>query len=283
MTTRDDAGPNAAQVAYWNTIAGETWAALQDRLDHQIEPLGRAAMTRLAPRGGERIIDIGCGCGQTTIALARAVGPAGDVCGVDVSRPMLGVAQARTAAEGVAARYIEADAQTFAFEAGGADAVFSRFGVMFFTDPAAAFANIRSALKPGGRLAFVCWRSLPENPWMAVPLRAAQAFLAPTPPLDPTAPGPFAFADRARVESILKAAGFASIEIAAHDAPVSSGDLEQTVATALRIGPLGALLRDQPDKAAGVVDAIRAALAPYVTAAGVEIASATWIVTARAP
>ena len=284
MTTGDSEGPNSGQIAYWNASAGETWAALQARLDRQIEPLGAQAMRALAPRDGEAIVDIGCGCGQTTLALAGAVGAGGRVTGVDISRPMLDVARARIAAAGVGnARVLEADAQVHAFETGALDAAFSRFGVMFFNDPPAAFANIRRGLRAGGRLAFVCWRPLGENPWMAAPMLAALPILGPLPPPDPVAPGPFAFADSARVRTILSSAGFADIDIAPFDAPVSGGDLEQTIATSLRVGPLGALLRDQPDKARSVMDALRAALSKFETPQGVVMASGTWIVQARAP
>ena len=143
--------PNAAQVAYWNDAAGQTWAEMQEALDRQLAPLGRAAMAALAPTPGERLLDIGCGAGQTTLELAAAVAPGGEVLGLDISRPLLEVARARPAVPGV--RFLEGDAQTHAFEPAGFDGAFSRFGVMFFADPPAAFANIRRALKPGGRAA----------------------------------------------------------------------------------------------------------------------------------
>ena len=256
-------GGNADQIAYWNALAGETWAELQERLDAQIQPLGARAMAALAPRPGEWLLDIGCGCGQTTAALAEAVGPSGGVLGLDISRPMLAVARRRLADAGAEnARLLEADAQTERLEPNGFDAAFSRFGVMFFSDPRAAFANVRSSLKSGGRLAFVCWRALFENPWMLVPMAAALQHLpAPPPPLDPLAPGPFAFADPERVRAILTGAGFEGVEIAPHDQKIGTGDVDQATALALKVGPLGA----------------------HLTAEGVRMDSATWIVTARAP
>jgi SAM-dependent methyltransferase len=279
------AAANADQITYWNASAGETWAALQDQLDHQIEPLGARAMDALAPAPGERVIDIGCGCGQTTLALAGRVGAGGAVLGVDISQPMLAVARRRVAAQGLdQVSLVEADAQTHAFPPGAFDAVFSRFGVMFFADPTIAFANIRKALRPGGRLGFVCWRPFADNPWMMVPMAAAQQHLPPLPPPpDPFAPGPFAFADADRLRGILTAAGFSDIEIAPLDARIGAPDLDQAVEVALKVGPLGALLRDQPDKAGVVVEAIREALAPHLGPEGVRLPSATWIVTAVAP
>jgi ubiquinone/menaquinone biosynthesis C-methylase UbiE len=274
---------NSDEIVRWNSVGGETWAALSERLDAIIEPLGARAMAALAPAAGERVIDIGCGCGQTTLALARSVGGGGAVVGVDVSAPMLAVARARAARAGVSGvLFLRADAQTHAFEAGGADAVFSRFGVMFFADPAAAFANIAAVLRPGGRLGFLCWRAMAENPMMTLPFAAVLPLIGPLPPPpDPFAPGPFAFADETRLRGILAAAGFEAIDAAPLDHPVNSGSLDEAVDTALRIGPLGAILRERPQLEGAVVPAIRAALAPFVTSAGVVQDSATWIVTAR--
>ena len=283
MAQADAPSANDDQIAYWNDSAGLTWAALQDKLDAQIEPLGDGAMAALSPAAGERVLDIGCGCGQTTLALAARVGPGGAVLGVDISRPMLDVARRRIAEHRLSqASVIEADAQAHAFEAGGFDAVFSRFGVMFFDNPTAAFANIRKGLKPGGRLGFVCWRPFNENPWMQTPFLAALPHLAEPPqPPDPLAPGPFAFADPDRVRGILADAGFVDIKIAPQDIAMGSPTIDGALEVALKVGPLGRMLREQPDRTPAVVDAIRAALAPHVTDQGVRLASATWIVTAR--
>jgi SAM-dependent methyltransferase len=275
--------PNAAQVDYWNTVAGEVWTRFNDDLDRQIEPLGREAIRALAPRSGERILDVGCGCGQTTAQLAAEVGAAGAVVGVDISRPMLEVARARPAPPGARApEFREADAQAADLGPASFDAAFSRFGVMFFADPAAAFANIRAALKPAGRLTFVCWRAFAENPWMRIPMEAAQPFLDPTPPADPTAPGPFAFADADRVRRILDEAGYAGIAVDPFDAGIGGGDLEQTVSLTFRVGPLGRALIDHRDRVPAVAEAVRKAIAPYETPAGVFMPAAVWIVRARA-
>jgi SAM-dependent methyltransferase len=205
------------------------------------------------------------------------------VLGADISRTLLELARHR--AEGMrGVDFVEADAQTHAFEAARFDAVFSRFGVMFFADPKAAFANLRRALKPGGRLAFVCWRSPAENPVMVLPMQAALPLLPEPPPQpEPNAPGPFAFADPDRVRGILEAAGFDAIQVEPHDEKIGSGDLETALGLALRVGPLGSVVRENPALAPKITDAVRAALAPHAGPDGVKLASATWIVTARAP
>ena len=270
---------NADQITYWNEAAGPTWAAEQARLDRQLEPLGLAAMDALTLTLGDRVLDIGCGCGQTSALLGEHVGPAGQVLGIDVSEPMLAVARARTTSGTVG--YLAADAETHAFEPGRFDAAFSRFGVMFFGDPAAAFANIRRALKPGGKLAFVCWRTFDENLWMGAPMAAAAPLLPPQPRPDPLAPGPFAFADPDRVRAILTAAGFRSVALEPQDKPIGCGDLDDSVGLALCVGPLGTALRENPERRGAVEAAVRAALTPHQTPNGVRLPSATWIVTAR--
>ncbi len=269
---------NADQVAYWNAGAGETWAALQAQLDRQLEPLGQRTLQALGPKPGEHILDIGCGAGQTTLALAQACRPGGSALGLDISRPLLQLARERATAD---VTFLEADAQTFAFAPASFDAAFSRFGVMFFADPAAAFANIRKGLKPGGRLAFVCWRAPAENPFMTLPMAAAAPLLPPQAPPTPGGPGPFAFADPELVRKILAAAGFSGVEITPHDQKIGSGDLDQAITVALRVGPLGAALREHPDKRETVIDAVRGALSAHDGPEGVKLDSASWIVTAR--
>jgi SAM-dependent methyltransferase len=275
---------NTDQITYWNDAPGKTWADLQDVLDVQLEPMGAAVLAALAVRSGERVIDVGCGCGQTTLALAEAVGPTGLALGVDISEPMLAVARERAAGR-PQARFQNADAQTHAFDAGSFDALHSRFGVMFFDDPTAAFANLRRALKPDGRLAFLCWRTPAENPIMTAPMAAAQKHLPPPQPMTPGAPGPFAFAEPERVRAILAGAGFADIAIAPQDMPAGGNTVEETLEVSLRIGPLGRLLRENPqaDREAAVAD-VRAAIANHQRPDGrVFMDSACWVVTARNP
>ena len=274
--------PNAAQATYWNDQAGPTWAEVQGQLDRQLEGLGRRGMAALAAKAGERILDVGCGTGQTSLELARAVGADGAVLGVDISATLLEVARRR--AEGVPGlSFAEGDAQVFAFEPDAYDGAFSRFGVMFFADPAAAFANIRMALKPGGRLAFVCWRPPAENPMMVLPMQAAAPLLPPQPPSDPEAPGPFAFADAGRTGRLLTTAGFEDVAFTPYDELVSPGDLETTLALSFRIGGLGGILRENPELREPVVPLVRAALAAHDGPDGVRLGAAVWIVTARSP
>jgi SAM-dependent methyltransferase len=257
------------------------WAEIREPLERQLAPLGRRALAALAPRPGENVLDIGCGGGETALELARAVAPDGTVVGVDLSAAVL--AFARRAAKGCErVRFVQADAQAFPFEPASFDAAFSRFGVMFFADPTAAFINIRRSLKPNGRLAFVCWRALEENLLDILPLRAASAHLPPQPAHDPEAPGPFAFSEPGRVRSILKRAGFGEIEIAAHDEPVGSGDLDTMLAVCSRVGALGKILRENPELRAAALPAVRSALAAHDGPDGVRLNAAIWVVTARA-
>jgi len=276
-------GPNAEQIRYWNETIAPRWIEQEAMLDAQIAPLGLAVIERAKVARGERVLDVGCGCGQTTLQLAERVGGTGSVLGVDVSAPMLG--RARERASGLAnVRFENADAQTWR-SSERFDLAFSRFGVMFFADPGAAFANLRAALRPEGRLAFVCWQAIERNPWLLVPMRALAGIVEfPAPPA-PGAPGPFAFADPDRVRAILSRAGFAGIELAplAGDLSIGAGgDLDRAVGFAMQMGPASALLREADaalrERARA---AIRAALAPFVTPTGVRADYAAWAVTAR--
>ena len=274
---------NAAQIEHWNGPAGETWVKLQARLDTQLAPLGRLAMDLAAVRTGEAILDVGCGTGETTLELSRRVGPGGKVLGVDVSRPMLSLARQRLKDAGFPqTRFEEGDAQNHAFARGNFDLVFSRFGIMFFADPVAAFGNLRSALKNEGRLAFVCWRPVAENPWVAVPMAAAFRHIPRPPPSEPGAPGEFAFADRDRVHAILSGSGFRDITIEPEDMLIGGASLEVTVDTTLSMGPVAAALREaDPGKRPPVEDAVRRALAPYDGSDGVRLGAGVWVVQAR--
>jgi len=280
------ASANADQIAYWNDQAGRTWVELGELLDRQIEGVGLRGIEALAPRAGEQILDIGPGGGRTSLLIAERVGPQGRVVGVDISRPMLEIARRRAKAAGAAnVAFVESDAQTYPFPPADFYGAFSRFGVMFFADPTAAFANILKALKPGGRLVFVCWRSLAENPWMTTPMAAAAGLLPPGPPAlpEPGAPGPFAFADADRVRGILSGAGFSNIALTPVDMPIGGNSLDESLTLALRVGPLGARLRDNPQMAGPVREAVRKALEASLTNGKVWMPGAVWIVTARRP
>jgi SAM-dependent methyltransferase len=198
MTRMADAEKsNSDQLAFWNGAGGHTWVARQTHTDIILRPVSEALLHLAAPRVGERVLDVGCGCGASTLELARAVGPSGRVTALDISGPMLAEGRARAAAAGIAnVDWRQADATTVALE--GFDLLVSNFGVMFFGDPVAAFAHMRSAANPGARMAFVCWRSLIENPWMGVPMQAVSPHIPPRPKADPQAPGMFAFADPER-------------------------------------------------------------------------------------
>jgi SAM-dependent methyltransferase len=279
-----DVAANAAQEEYWNGRAGATWAELQRLLDMELRLLGLEAQAALNPQPGERVLDIGCGAGETSLDLAAAVAPGGAVLGVDLSRPLLDIAERRAAEGDLEVRFEAADAQTSDFGGEHFDAAFSRFGVMFFADPAAAFANILKALKPGGRIAFVCWRPPAENPLMTAPLKAAEQLIPPLPPSDPLAPGPFAFADPQRVRRILGAAGFGQVAIRPFDAEVGGWTPEEALVVAQRVGPLGAVLRETPDLVPKVLDAVARELQRHTGADGkVRMGAAVWIVTATAP
>lgn len=287
MTALSADGPNAEQIKFWNETRGATWVAQHDAIDVQIAPLGRRAMDRATIAVGEHVLDVGCGCGPTTLEIAGRVGRNGTVLGADISGPMLASARDRARAAGAAnVRFEQADAQTHVFPPGAFDLVFSRFGVMFFADPTAAFANLRAALRPGGRVAFVCWRTLPENPWMAVPVMAALQHLPPPPIPGPEDPGPFAFADRSRVERIFGGARLTDVGFEAVDEQLiigGGGDIAKTVDFLVQMGPLAAALREAgPAKTAEVIAAVGESLQPYYSpGGGVRMPSAAWIVTAR--
>lgn len=274
---------NEKQIEQWSGPTGQRWAAYQTKMDEALRPLGDAAIVAASPQPGEHVLDLGCGCGDSTLELARLVGSEGRVTGIDLSAPMLAVARARTAALSQVT-LVEADAARAALPR--VDVVYSRFGVMFFDDPPAAFAHVRAAMRTGGRLAFVCWRSPPENEWVKVPLEGITPHLLPAPAPDPHAPGPFAFSSRARIEQILGDAGFSDINVEGLDTLVqwtTSSDLEVGVDLLSRMGPASRKLNDVDDDVrARAVEGIREALRPYQDDRGLALGAATWVVTARA-
>ena len=274
---------NQTQIEFWNGPAADRWVNEQARLDRALAPLDVLALERAAPVKGERVIDVGCGCGASTLRLAERVGPTGKVLGVDISKPMLGRARER-ARSMPWIELQEADAAEHRF-AGDADLVYSRFGSMFFVDPIAAFSNLRKALRSGGRLCVVCWRSADDNPWYLVPLRAAETIVPPLPPAEPGAPGPFAYASAERLRDILGKAGFSGVDTERCDTPIclSTTGLGEAVEYAVNAGPVARmLLGADADAFARTRAAVATALRGHVQNERVALPSSVWIATGRA-
>jgi SAM-dependent methyltransferase len=279
-----DQSANAEQVEYWNAEEAVHWVVEQDRYDGMLAPFGARLLDAAALQPGDRVLDVGCGTGQTTCGAGRRV-PDGTALGIDISRSMVEAARRRAASEGLAHVTFEvADAQTHAFTPESVDVALSRFGVMFFDDPVAAFANMRHALRDGGRFVFVCWQDLLANEWMAVPGMAAAQHV-PLPDIGaPGAPGPFAFGDAAYVGDILQRAGYRDVSLQPVHEPIllgGGGSLDDAAEFLRGTGMARRLFADAPPDAVDrAVDAVTAALAAYVTPDGVRLGSAVWLVTA---
>jgi SAM-dependent methyltransferase len=274
---------NADQAAYWSGAAGHRWVDRQETLDTVLAPILHILLERSAVAAGARVIDVGCGCGASAIALARMVGPGGRVIGIDISAPMLARARERAAPD-LPLDLVLADATVHAFEPGAADLLVSRFGVMFFADPGLSFRNMRTALRPGGRVAFASWREPARNPWMILPLMEAYRFVPKLPGSGPEDPGPFAFAREERVRRILGEAGFASIGMEAVDLALDLGmnqGLDTAVKAALHAGPAHRAVEGQPPETLAKVEgALRTALSPFQKGDTVPLGASVWIVTA---
>ena len=276
---------NADQIAYWNGAGGQRWADRQPVQDILLQPVADILIDRAGIKAGERILDVGCGSGSTSFAFARATGPTGHVTGIDISVPMLARAR-EVAPQGVPVEFVLADATVHAFASEAFDLLASRFGVMFFADPALSFANMRRGMRRSGRLAFACWREPRENPFFMTPLQAVYRHVPKMPQVGPEDPGPFAFASQERVKRILSAAGFTQIAMEpcdlALDVAVGRG-LDAAVRGALEIGPAARALTDQPaELVAAATQSIREALTPLVRGQTVPLDAAIWIVTAKA-
>jgi SAM-dependent methyltransferase len=274
---------NADQAAYWNGPGGRHWTDRQELQDRVLAPVSAALFDHAAVAPGERVVDIGCGCGATTLEAARRVGPAGHALGLDLSEQMLARARSRAAPD-APATFVAADATVYPFAPGRADLLMSRFGVMFFAEPAVSFANMRKGLRRGGRVAFACWREPRANPWLMLPLQEAYKFAPRLPELGPEDPGPFAFASRERVARVLGEAGLSEVALQPVDLTLDIAvgrGLDAAVEGALAIGPASRALEDQSaETRAAAAASIRAALAPFQNGSAVALAAAIWIVTA---
>ena len=290
--TTPPAGPpsetaNAAQSLYWNTAAGQKWAAFQHVMDAHMEPLTDTLLRKAAPQPGEAVLDVGSGAGDTVLRVAGLVGPSGQVVGLDVSGPLLAAAHDRlTARKFTNVTLARADAQVTAWGEQRFDLILSRFGVMFFDDPVAAFGNLRAGAKRGGRLCFVCWGPLEENPWFSDPLAVAARELGPTDALPPRAPGPLAFSDRQYAEEVLVSAGWTEVRVE----PVFSVMLglptaQEEAAFLCELGPVSRLIAERNASKASIrkiKTELAAALQRYATVEGVRIPALLYYVTARA-
>lgn len=269
------------QATYWNEGGGRRWVSNLDRVERMLAPLADELVRHAAPRTGEAVIDVGCGGGLTSKAFADAVGPTGEVLGLDVSAVILEVARARFPAE-TCLRFVEGDAGSLPLPSAHFDLITSRFGVMFFPDPVAAFGHLRAALKPGGRLRFICWREIALNPWMGLAASTAFEILPRPAPSAPNSPGPFGLADETWLRHVLEAAGFRDVEAHTHERKLDLGALDEAVEQMTRMGPAAPVFdeADEPTRER-VRAALRAALAPHVSGGRVALASSTWLVSAK--
>lgn len=279
---------NAEQAEYWNGEAGQGWVDRDKQMERTLRPIGGEAIAAALVQPGEAVLDIGCGCADTSFSLLESVGATGRVFGVDISGPMLGVAATRAKQlpeelQGAIA-FEHADASIYPFEAESFDLIFSRFGVMFFADPVAAFANVRTALKPGGRITFICWAPVPENEWITVPMGAALQHIPTPEPMPPNSPGPFGLSDREFTKQMLIDAGFADINIACTQPLMRFGhgiERDRVADFFIDAGPVSRLLGDAaPEKIETVRGAIAEAIMPHYDGETVNLNASCWVVTA---
>ena len=271
-----------AQAALWNGVAGCAWVQAQQALDQMFKPFEDLLVAAASARPAGRVLDVGCGTGSTTLAVARRPAAKGRCAGIDISAPMIAAARTRAEREGVPASFICADAQTHAFEPAGFDLIISRFGVMFFDDPVRAFANLRRAASDDAGLRLVAWRSAAENPFMTTAERAAAPLLPQLPARRPSAPGQFAFADPDRVSRILEHSGWGEIEVRPIDVACTLPEKE-LVGYLSRLGPVGRVLHEVDERTrTQVIETVRAAFDPYVHGTEVRFSAACWTIGARA-
>ena len=275
---------NADMLAFWDGKGGHTWVARQEHTDITLAPVTQALLEFAEPRAGERVVDIGCGCGAPTLEFARAAGPSGSLEAFDISGPMLAEGQRRASNRGIMnVQWRQTDPATADLEE--FDLLISAFGVMFFGDRRAAFANMRRSAAPDARMALVCWRTLDENPWMDVPMSAVAKHLPPRSKPVPNAPGMFAFADPEHVTEVLTSAGWSPphFEKLDMDLDIAAGrGLEEAVIQSTEIGAINTWLRDQHQEVvSAAVASLREVLTPYVEGASVRLPGAMWLISSN--
>lgn len=276
--------PNDAATTYWAEEAGPRWVRDRARHDAELAPMLEAMLAAAAPRAGESVLDVGCGSGTSTLAVAELVAPTGRVVGVDVSPPLLAELDRRVhrVVPRPPVQTLLADAQVVDLP-GPFDLLVSRMGVMFFDDQVAAWTNLRRAMEPGGRAVAVVWQEQAENPWMVVPGRAALAVSPPEVAAPaPGEPGPHALADPVLTTDRLTRAGWREVRLEPIRPIVALGaDLDDAVEQVRGLGSVGGAIERVGEQR--IVPAVRAALAPYVSADGVvRMQAAAWVLTARA-
>ena len=265
------------QRALWNGVAGRGWVEAQAITDLLFKPIEDLLVEAVSAGSGGRVLDVGCGTGSTTLAVARRFGPAGHCTGIDISEPMITAARARAERERMPVSFILANAQTHAFEPASFDWIISRFGVMFFDDPVRAFANLRRAAAENAGLRFIAWRSAAENPFMTTAEHAAAPLLPNLPARQPDAPGQFAFADQRRIHTILHTSGWADVDIRPIDVACAlpESDLLPYVS---RLGPVGRILQEADEQTRKqVLEKVRPAFDRYVHGAEVRFTAACWL------
>jgi SAM-dependent methyltransferase len=276
---------NQEQAEHWEAMA-PTWVELADRMEQMAGPPGRLAMDRLDPQPGSKVLDLGCGTGPTAVELAHRVGGSGSVVGVDIAEEMLAAARRRAAEQGLDnVTFVHADVQGQDLGSSDFDGAFSRFGVMFFSDPVAAFTNVRRALRPGGRLSFACWQNAFENEWMLVPAVAVMTVTGSAPPMpEPGQPGPFSLSDPDRVQTVLAEAGFGNIDITPHNDLVigQETDIPDLAQASLRVGAAREALKDADEATKQkAYEAVVEALDSKVESGVVRLTRGVFLVTAQ--
>ena len=278
---------NAAQRRYWNTVGGPRWLATPGFRERRNRESLALLLARLGISPGESVLEIGCGTGALTLPLAAALGEHGRVVAVDISEPMLGSARQRVGESGLRnVTLLLGDAQVFAFEPAAFDLATSRMGVMFFADPIAAFRNIGSALKPGGRLVFACWGPLAENRHWLISYDVARRHLGPPSPQPAHEPSPLAFANPDYVLAVLAAAGFAEITVERAHPTIIGGSPEDEARQALTMGPTARLIEEKrPDEATRqtIAREIEEAFAAEASSGAIRLPATVFLVSARRP